>query len=415
MCSRAGAAPRRRHRHRLPRRGRGERASRACSRPSPLSAPVDEWDRIARGVVQRADLLETIAKDIYVARRRWSAAATSRRRWLPAVPSSAPAGGVAPPAGTSSISSPSTSAWSAREWRVLSDHLRMPSGAGYAPQNRLASANAGGTAAPADPRRHAPFFAAFRDGLAASCHRADPRIGLLTPGRATIPAMPNRRISRRHLGPPLVEGDDLAVRDDRLYVRTIGGLSGLMARSAPGSSPAAHRLGVRHPLAHRGDRLIDARAESNVVIANAPGVGVLESPAFAAFLPQLATRLTGADLILPTIATWWCGQPTEAEHVRTDLASMLGPAFGTATLGLARATSGADLDAEARAAFLADMDRRPQDYVGQADSPPASTMPAPPRDRLEPRPFTLLVFAARDGNGRWQVLPGGFAHRRACR
>ena len=87
---------------------------------------------------------------------------------------------------------------------------------------------------------------------------------------------------------------------------------------------------------------------------------------------------------------------------------LLGSAFGAPTLGLPGAIPGADLDAAGQAAFLDDMARRPQDYVGQ-EVVRLSTMPVVIGDRLEPRPFTLRVFAARDGNGRWQVLPGGFA------
>ena len=96
----------------------------------------------------------------------------------------------------------------------------------------------------------------------------------------------------------LVEGDDLAALEDRLYVRTIAGLKrvdALWRRLDPRLlDPLAFdshsRIGV--------PGLIDVWAQGNVVLANAPGAGVLESPAFGAFLPQLSTRLTGADLIL---------------------------------------------------------------------------------------------------------------------
>ncbi|MEZ1632841.1 circularly permuted type 2 ATP-grasp protein, partial [Pseudomonas aeruginosa] len=71
--------------------------------------------------------------------------------------------------------------------------------------------------------RQAPFFAAFRDGLAARCRRAEPRIALLTPGRLD-PGYAEQAHLARYLGWLLVEGGDLAVLDDRLYVRTIAGL-----------------------------------------------------------------------------------------------------------------------------------------------------------------------------------------------
>ena len=380
--------------------------------PVPLLIPTDEWQAIERGVAQRAELLETILRDLYGPQ-------TLVKRGL--IPAALVAGspfflrpliGVEPPGGCHlHFIAVDLGRGPSGEWRVLADHLRAPTGAGYALENRLAvSRTLGGLQQRLGVRRHAPFFAAFREGLAAACRRSDPRIGLLTPGRWN-PSYAEQAHLARYLGLLLVEGDDLAVRDDLLYVRTIGGLKrvdALWRRLDPRLlDPLAFdshsRIGV--------PGVIDAWAQDNVVLANAPGAGVLEAPAFGAFLPQLATRLTGDDLRLPNIATWWCGQPGEAAHVRDEIGSMLlGSAFGARTLGLpdGGAVSGADMEAAARARFLADLDRRPQDYVGQ-EVVRLSTMPGGIGDRLEPRPFTLRVFAARDGDGRWQVLPGGFA------
>ncbi|SUJ26042.1 Domain of uncharacterised function (DUF404) [Sphingomonas paucimobilis] len=101
------------------------------------------------------------------------------------------------------------------EWRVLADHLRNPAGAGYALENRLAvSRTLGGLQNRLNVQRHAPFFAAFRAGLAAQCRRADPRIGLLTPGRFN-PSYPEQAHLARYLGLLLVEGADLAAIEDR--------------------------------------------------------------------------------------------------------------------------------------------------------------------------------------------------------
>ncbi|WP_288456506.1 circularly permuted type 2 ATP-grasp protein [uncultured Sphingomonas sp.] len=391
----------------------GEEAERPWPlSPVPLLIDDAEWSTIERGVVQRAELLETILRDLY------GPAALVTRGHLPATLVTGspfylrPLVGVTPPGGCHlHFVAIDLGRGPSGEWRVLADHLRTPTGAGYALENRLAvSRTLGGLQGRLNVRRHAPFFSAFRDGLAASCRRSDPRIGLLTPGRYN-PSYAEQAHLARYLGFLLVEGDDLAALEDKLYVRTIGGLKrvdALWRRLDPRLlDPLAFdshsRIGV--------PGLIDSWAEGNVVIANAPGSGVLESTAFGAFLPQLATRLTGADLILPNIATWWCGQPAEAEHVAAELDSMLlSAAFGARTLGLPGdgAVAGAELTREQRAAFLDDLTRRPQDYVGQ-EVVRLSSMPVVIGDRLEPRPFTLRVFAARDGDGRWQVMPGGFA------
>ncbi len=380
--------------------------------PVPLLIDSDEWARIERGVVQRASLFETILSDLYgeakLVQRGLIPAAlvTGSQFFLRQLVGLAPPGGhhlhfVAVDLGRGPTG----------EWRVLADHLRTPAGAGYALENRLAiSRTLGGLQARLNVARHAPFFAAFRDGIAALCRRADPRIGLLTPGRYN-PSYPEQAHLARYLGFLLVEGADLAALEDKVYIRTIGGLKRIDA--------LWRRLDPRFldPLAFDTHSqigvpgLIDAYAAGNVVLSNAPGVGVLEATAWNAFLPQLSTRLTGADLTLPNIATWWCGQPSERERVEEDLTNLqIAPAFGGGTLGLPAdaPVTGSDLSPDQRAALLADMARRPQDYVGQ-EVVRLSTMPVVAGDTLVARPFTLRVFAARGADGSWTVLPGGFA------
>jgi hypothetical protein len=259
-------------------------------------------------------------------------------------------------------------------------------------------------------KRLAPFFAAFRAGLAAACRRAEPRIGLLTPGRYNQSYAEQAHLAR-YLGLLLVEGDDLAVREDRLYVRTIDGLKRIDALWRRMDSRFIDPLAFDAGSAIGVPGLMDAMAAGNVVIANAPGTGVVESSAMAAFLPALSRKLLGADLLLPNIATWWCGQDGPRAEVEAALdALLIAPAFGERPRGLPDGgpVLGAGLAGPARGRLLEDMRLRPQDYVGQ-EVVRLSTMPVISDGQLVPRPFTLRVFAARDGDGRWTVMPGGFA------
>ncbi|HVF92756.1 MAG TPA: circularly permuted type 2 ATP-grasp protein [Sphingomonas sp.] len=380
--------------------------------PVPLLIDSDEWAGIARGVVQRAELMESVIADLYGAGR------LVERGMIPAALVTGspfflrPTVGLDPPGGRHlNFIAIDLGRGPTGEWRVLADHLRTPAGAGYALENRLAVGRTlGGLQARLNIQRHAPFFAAFRAGIAALCRRTEPRIGLMTPGRFN-PSYPEQAHLARYLGFLLVEGADLAALEDNLYVRTIAGLKRVDALWRRVDSRMIDPLAF-DTHSHIGvPGLIDAYAAGNVVLANAPGVGVLEAPAFGAFLPQLATRLLGESLHLPNIATWWCGEAKERDRVVEDLDRLLiGPAFGAAPLGLAanRMVAGADLSAEQRAALIADLERRPQDYVGQ-EIVRLSTMPVVLGDALVPRPFTLRVFAARDENGAWTVMPGGFA------
>ncbi|SFP92452.1 circularly permuted type 2 ATP-grasp protein [Sphingomonas rubra] len=369
--------------------------------PVPLLIDAAEWAGVAAGIIQRAELLERIVADLYGAQTLVAngtvpaALVTGSPLFL------RPLVGLAPPGGRHlHFVAMDLARGPTGEWRVLADHLRAPAGAGYALENRLAVGRTlGGLQDMLHVQRHAPFFAAFRAGLAALCRRSDPRIGLLTPGRYN-PSYPEQAHLARYLGLLLVEGADLAALDDKLYVRTIAGLKridALWRRLDPRLlDPLAFdthsRIGV--------PGLIDAYAAGNVLLANAPGAGVLEAAAVAAFMPALAQAVLGEPLKLPTIATWWCGGSAERAHVAANLDRLtVAPAFQHLPLGLADDASRADL--------LADLARRPQDYVGQEEVR-LSTVPTVIGDRLEPRPFVLRAFAARGEDGAWVVMPGGF-------
>jgi uncharacterized circularly permuted ATP-grasp superfamily protein/uncharacterized alpha-E superfamily protein len=380
--------------------------------PLPLLIGTAEWAHIESGLTQRAQLLERVIADIY------STQSLVRDGKLPAsIVTGSPhywrvMTGVAPPRGHHlHFYAADIGRGPNGEWRVLADRVRTPVGMGYALENRLALSRATGDLLGAmNTRRLAPFFADLRRGLAADCARADPRIGLLTPGRFNQSYAEQAHLAR-YLGLLLVEGDDLIVSDGRLFVRTIQGLKridGLWRWMDsrfldPLAFDSKSRIGVPD--------LYDACAYGGLMIGNWPGAGVIESPAFAAFLPQLAKAVLGAELILPNVATWWCGQPRERAHVEARLDQLvIGSAFDRDVAGLPdrRFLPGTGMDPAARAALLDALARRPMDYVGQ-EVVKLSTTPAVLDGRIAPLPFTLRVFVARDAAGQWRVMPGAFA------
>ncbi|MEP9404191.1 circularly permuted type 2 ATP-grasp protein [Sphingomonas sp. VNH70] len=378
--------------------------------PVPLLIGKREWQGIAEGVAERAELLETVIADIHGEQRLVADGVLPAMLVTGSPLFLRPMVGLEPPGGHQlHFVAMDLARGPDGGWRVLADHVRVPVGAGYALENRLAMGRTlGALPARLNVERHAPFFAGVRAGIAAACRRAEPRIGLLTPGRLN-PSYAEQAHLARYLGFLLVEGADLAVRDDHLYVRTIAGLKRIDA--------LWRRLDPRliDPLAFDSTStigvpgLVDAMAAGNVVIANAPGVGVLEAPAFAAFLPRIAQHLLGREPMLPCVRTWWCGEDAARAQVLASLDQLVvGPAFVPGVLGLdGGPVLGATLDAAQRARLAAAMALRPQDYIGQ-EVAHLATMPTGCGDGLEPRPFTLRVFAARGGDGGWQVLPGGF-------
>ncbi len=379
--------------------------------PLPLVIDESEWSQLAAAITQRAELCELLLADIYGQQRLVAggvlpaAALTGSEQFL------RPMTGLAPPGGHYlHVYAADLGRGPDGGWRILADHTRSPAGAGYALENRLAASQVlGGLPARLNIHRLASFFSDLRTGIAAGCRRAEPRIALLTPGRFNQSYAEQAHLAR-YLGLLLVEGADLAVHGDRVYLRTIEGMKRVDALWQrmdarlidPLSLDSRSEIGV--------PGLVDAIAAGGTMVANFPGSAVLEAPLFAAFMPRLSQRLTGEALRLPNIATWWCGQDREQAHIRENFDRyVVAPAFGPLPVGLGEsgARVGAELSQNEQASLLSEMDRRPQDFIGQ-EVVKLATMPVTEGGALVPRPFTLRMFAARNASGGWTVMPGGF-------
>ncbi|MDE2302885.1 MAG: circularly permuted type 2 ATP-grasp protein [Sphingomonadales bacterium] len=385
--------------------------------PMPLLIGAAEWAEIEAGLIQRAQLLEALAADIYggqklVANGHLPAAAIAGGRYF--APRMV---GLAPPGGRYlHVCAFDLARGPGGQWRVLADRLRLATGIGYALENRLAlTRTTGPLLASLGTRRLAAFFTALRGGIAAECLRERPRVALLTPGRFNQ-SYPEQAHLARYLGLPLVEGRDLTVIDERLFVRTIAGPKRIDALWRWIDTPALDPLAFDARSAIGVPDLFAAWARGGLVMANWPGVEVLEARAFAAFLPRLAPVLLGEPLRLPNVATWWCGQTRERDEALARLDQLLvGAAFGDEVEGIEGGAmhAGSGFRGPARAALLAAVARRPMDYCAQEEVH-LSTSPVLVGGEnggwhLAPRPFTLRAFLARDATGAWRVMPGGFA------
>lgn len=374
---------------------------------APLVLTGQEWQVIAAGVAQRARLLDAVLGDIYgpgklVAEGALPAAAiTGSPDYLRPVQGTAGAGQL-------QIYAADLGRGPDGRWWVLNDRTQAPSGAGYALENRLAL----GRAFPdlfrtMNVERLAGFFQGFRAGLVSRARRVEPRICLLTPGQMHESYFEQAYLAR-YLGFLLVEGGDLVMRDGLVHVRTIAGFkrADIIWRRIDGDFADPLELNAASALGVPG--LVEAVRAENVVVANGIGSGVVEARALMGFMPRLAREVLGEELILPNIATWWCGQPRERGIVLDRLGEMsVSAAFRAPGDGLdGGSTLVADLDESEREALRTRIAERGLDYVGQ-EVVSLSTMPVMQGGRLEPRPMTLRVFAAATPDG-WQVMPGGF-------
>ena len=131
---------------------------------------------------------------------------------------------------------------------------------------------------------------------------------LLTPGPYNETYFEHAYLAR-YLGFTLVEGADLTVRDSRVFLKTSKACSRSTSSSAGSTTAFAIRWSCGGDSFLGVPGLVDAVRAGNVVVANALGSGVIETAAILPFLPGLCRDLLGEELLLPSVATWWCGQP----------------------------------------------------------------------------------------------------------
>ncbi|RBJ70013.1 molybdopterin oxidoreductase, partial [Pseudomonas sp. MWU12-2534b] len=151
----------------------------------------------------------------------------------------------------------------------------------------------------------AGFFRTLQETLVRQAPCADdaPLVVLLTPGRFNESYFEHLYLARQ-LGYPLVEGGDLTVRDATVYLKTLSGLRRVHAIMRRLDDDFCDPLELRTDSALGVPGLLEAVRQGRVLVANALGSGVLESPGLLGFLPKINQYLFGEELLLPSIATW---------------------------------------------------------------------------------------------------------------
>ena len=211
-------------------------------------------------------------------------------------------------------------------FRVLKDHTQAPSGMGYALENRtVMSRLIPSLFRDSHPHRLAPFFRRLRESLAALAPeggREDPRVVIMTPGAHNETYFEHLYLSN-YLDYTLIEGANLTVRDGRVWLKSVSGLEPVDVILRRVDDHFCDPLELRPDSLLGVPGLVEAVRRGRVAVANPLGAGVLESPGLMAFLPRLAKHLLGQELRLPSVATWWCGQPRELDYVLANLPKLV--------------------------------------------------------------------------------------------
>jgi len=333
--------------------------------PLPILIPAAEWREIETGVAQRATLFDALLADMY-GEQRLLADGT--------VPPQLPFGhpnflwpchGLKPAGGNwLHVYAVDISRSADGQWWALADRTQTPSGPGYALENRqIVSRVFPDLLNDVGVRPLGAFFVALRENLLSFAPEEEtPLAVVLTPGAFNETYFEHAYLARQ-LGLPLVEGHDLTVRGDTVFLKTLGGLRRVHAILRRLDDDFCDPVELRADSALGVPGLIGVVRAGRVVMANALGSGVLESAAWMGFMPAAAEKLLGEKLQLPSVATWWCGEPPALRYVLENIDRLvIKPAYPNQNF---EAVFGRDLDPAGRKNLVERITARPHAYVAQ--------------------------------------------------
>jgi uncharacterized circularly permuted ATP-grasp superfamily protein/uncharacterized alpha-E superfamily protein len=391
----------------------------------PFLISEDEWAHIERGVTQRAHLLNAIVADIYGPQTL-----LERGQLPPALVFGhpgylRPVKGFTPPGGQYlQVVAVDLARTPNGDWTVMAHRTEAPSGLGYALENRLIVSTLF-----AEPFRSmrvsrlAPTYSQLIATLAQSAQSTmrhdpgaaespqSPHIALLTPGPFSETYFEHVFLAR-YLGVTLVEGKDLTVRDDMLYLKTLAGLERVHVVLRRLDDAFCDPVELRADSSIGVPGLLQVMRAGNVIVSNVPGSGFVESPALHGFLPGVAEVLLGEDLVLPSVATWWCGEQAAREHAF----ARLDEAFIVPTWPVTGrdAPPGIEQGKQTLSAWRERIEAMPDTYTIQQVQRFSCT-PRYEDGTIGRRPAVLRAYAIADVNGGWHVMPGGFTRMAAER
>ena len=377
--------------------------------PLPLLLSAAEWRAIEAGVAQRAELLNRVLADVYGKQELLRSAAVppavifGHSGFLHAAQGIRPSGGVHLFHYAADLARAPDGKW----W-VVSDRTQAPSGAGYALENRLVVSRVFPQLFSELNVQHlASFFATLHDSILRLAPHGDgpPRVVLLTPGPYNETYFEHTLLAR-YLGFTLVEGSDLTVRDGQVWMKTVDGLQRVHAILRRQDDDYCDPLELRTDSVLGIPGLTDCARRGTVFLANALGAGVLESGALLGYLPHLSERLLGEELRLPSVATWWLGEPAAFEDAWQQLDHILIKPLERSPQE--PAVFGQFLSSDAKEALRQRIALRPERYVAQeaVHVSQAPVLERGPNHRLAARTVGLRIFAVATAQG-YQVMPGG--------
>jgi uncharacterized circularly permuted ATP-grasp superfamily protein/uncharacterized alpha-E superfamily protein len=374
----------------------------------PLLVSAVEWRQVERGMKQRAFVLNKVLEDLYGERR------LLKEGIIPPELIYAHSGFLRP---CDKIKLPGqhqlmlyaadlSRGPDGKVW-VLRDRTQAPSGMGYALENRSAL----NRVLPELFKDHAvnklsSFFNSMVQGFinVAPQGKEQPRIVLMTPGPRNETYFEHAYLAS-YLGFTLVQGEDMLVRDGFVWIKTVEGLEkvDIILRRVDDSYCDPLELREDSQLGIPG--LLEVVRKGNVAVVNPLGSSILENTGMLAFMHRIFQYFLQEDPIFPMVATWWCGQKKEMDHVISHLDDLVVKKIdrltGSETL------IGHQLSKAQKENLIARIKHEPYLYVGQ-EAVTLSTSPVFTQEKLEPRYTVMRTFLVA-GEKDYEIMPGGLS------
>uniref|UniRef100_UPI00404879EE circularly permuted type 2 ATP-grasp protein n=1 Tax=Mariniflexile sp. TaxID=1979402 RepID=UPI00404879EE len=365
-----------------------------------------EWETVEKGIKQRAELLNLILKDIY-----------GKRELIK--------NGIIPPeviyahrgflrqcdqiqyktAKNLLIHSADLARGPDGRMWVVNDRTQAPSGMGYALENRYSTSRIlPSIFKDINVKQPSGFFYDFNQMLieAAPQNKENPTIVILTPGPLNETYFEHAYMSS-FLGYPLVNGNDLVVRNGKVWMKSLKELKQVDVILRRVDDVFMDPLELREDSYLGVAGLLDVVRQQNVTIVNPIGSGVLENSGLIPFMNAICKYFFKEELILPQIASWWCGQEKERNHVLNNLSSLVVKRIDRSnreSIFFCEFLNPAQIEN-----LKKEIQASPYSFVAQ-EKISFSTAPDFVKDKLEPRKVMCRTFAIAKKDS-YKVMPGG--------
>ncbi len=374
--------------------------------PIPFVLENEEWEEISKGLKQRAKLLNLIFKDLYTEQKLIKEGIIpaeiifGHKGFIPEVFNFENTDYYTMKYYAADISrGPNGKFW------VISDKTQSPSGLGYAIENRLTMNSILNDLYPkVEILKIARFIEDFKIMLKnnSSKNNENPLITLLTPGPHNETYFEHSYLSS-FLNLTLVQGEDLLEKNNQLWLKSLSGLKRVDAMIRRVDSAYCDPLELRSDSQLGVAGLVNVIRKNNISMINPIGVGILENIGLNPFMKNIAKFLLNEELILPQIATWWCGQKEELDFVIKNIKTLMIKKINR-TDGI-EIHIGNNLDEQELSDLIKKIQRNPNYYVGQ-EIIDFSTVPSFNKGKIEPRNAVIRSFAYLDKN-EFKVMPSG--------